>query len=97
MELAGTKLLKVVCIGSLLVLTACQQGPIDRDACVAKYAQRGGTDQIVRWGYQLCAQAADPAKTPIEREQAMCALKMIPTTPSEIAFREVVAHCRTHS
>lgn len=82
-----------LCIAALATLPACQQQPIDRDECVATYAQRGGTDKIVRWGYQLCARAADVQRTPVEREQAMCAVKMIPSTPSEIAFRAVVADC----
>jgi hypothetical protein len=97
MRFVESKPMRLACFASLLAFTACQQRPVDRDACVSKYAQRGGTDQIVRWGYQLCAQAADPANSPLEREQAMCALEMIPTTPSEIAFRAVVARCRTSS
>lgn len=82
-----------LCIAALVALPACQQQPINKDECVAKYAQRGGTDQIVRWGYQLCARAADPQRAPLERKQAICAIKMIPSTPSDIAFRAVVADC----
>ena len=82
-----------LCVAAL-ALGACQQQPISRDDCVAKYAQRGGTDRIVRWGYQLCAQASNPQESPERREQAICAVKAIPNTPSEIGFRAVVARCR---
>lgn len=83
-----------ICIAVLGALPACSQGPIDRDECVSKYAQRGSTEKIVRWGYGLCTIAADPNRTPREREHAICAIKMIPNTPTEIGIQAVWADCQ---
>lgn len=78
---------------SFLVLASCAPS-IDKESCISEYAQRGGTEQIVRWGYQFCRIAADESKSSKERSDALCAVKKIPSTPTELAFRQVVAECR---
>lgn len=82
--------LLLVCFCSL----ASCSGAISRDECISKYAQRGGTDQIVRWGYQLCAMATDVKSSAKDRAEALCAVRKIPSTPSELAFRQVIGECR---
>jgi hypothetical protein len=76
-----------------LLLPSCSPS-ISKDDCVSEYAQKGGTEQIVRWGYQLCNIATDPSKSGEDRSNALCAVKNIPSTPTELAFRQVLAECR---
>ena len=81
----------------ILVLASCAASctnEIDNDKCITDYAQKGGTDQIVRWGYQLCGMATDAASSAKERDDALCAVRKIPSTPSELAFKQVIKECR---
>ena len=81
-------------LASVCVLIASCADGLDRERCISEYAQRGGTEKIVRWGYQLCSVAADESRSDEERAGAICAVKRIPQTPTELAFRQVVAKCR---
>ena len=76
-----------------MLLTSCNSN-ISRESCVSDYAQKGGTEQIVRWGYQLCTIATDAKESSTDRSNALCAVKKIPSTPTELAFRQVIAECR---
>jgi hypothetical protein len=73
-------------------LASCS-GEIGRDECIANYAHKGSTDQIVRWGYELCDVATDANLSAKDRDDALCAVKKIPSTPSELAFKQVVGEC----
>jgi hypothetical protein len=81
-------------VSACLLAASCAVG-LDRDRCISEYAQRGGTEQIVRWGYQLCSVATDESRSGEERARAVCAVKKIPQTPTELAFRQVIAECRS--
>ena len=67
-------------VSACLLNASCAVG-LDRDRCISEYAQRGGTEQIVRWGYQLCNVSTYESRSSDERARAICAVKKIPQTP----------------
>lgn len=66
---------------------------IDFDECIQTYAVKGNTQNLVRWGYAFCKTASDKNASAEKRREALCAVKEIPNTPTEIGFRLVVQQC----
>lgn len=75
------------------VIFGCSQR-IDFDECVQTYAAKGNTQNLVRWGYAFCKTASDEAASAEKRRVALCAVKQIPSTPTEVGFRLVVQQCQ---
>jgi hypothetical protein len=80
-------------VAAALLLSSCSQR-LDFNECLQEYAAKGNTQQLVRWGYTLCKTASDEAVSRKKRLEALCAVKEIPTTPTEVGFRLVVAQCQ---
>jgi hypothetical protein len=82
-----------VLISTAPVILSCSPR-IDFDECVQTYATKGNTQNLVRWGYAFCKTASDDTATAEKRREALCAVKQIPNTPTEIGFRLVVQQCQ---
>ena len=82
-----------VLVFGMLMISSCSRR-VDFDECVQTYAIKGNTQNLVRWGYAFCKTASDKAASAEKRREALCAVKEIPNTPTEIGFRLVVQQCQ---
>lgn len=82
-------------VSACIFITSCNSSTsIDKDDCISNYAQKGRTDRIVAWGYQLCNIAADDNKLTRDRAYALCAVRKIPSTRTTFAFEQIIRECR---
>lgn len=84
--------ISVLVLATPMILSCSRR--IDFDECVQTYAVKGNTQNLVRWGYAFCKTASDKMVSNEKRREALCAVKAIPNTPTEIGFRLVVQQCQ---
>ena len=77
-------------IAAIGALSAHPSGVQD---CIDNFAIKGGTNQIVVWGHQMCATAFDQKETAEKRAWALCAIREIPDIRADQAFRVVSDRC----
>ena len=80
-------------ISGLFGATSCAAS-VDEQACMAEYVGEGADDRVVHTGRLLCHLMADPNTSTADREEAMCALRAMPSARTMAAFKAVVLQCR---
>ena len=67
--------------------------PASLQDCIEDFALKGGTNQFVIWGHQMCATAFDQNESSGKREWAFCTILEIPKVRADQALRIVSDQC----